>query len=202
MKLDKNAHLVAQFVSKIQNLTRIAELADAFVDIAESGAWRDYTFATGHFRFRPSEFDYFLIATGVQRDDAARVLAYNKRSKELVPFMDPHADKRRRRPLDQAAKEYQAADSLNTDLAVKAVELGWANGSGQLTVKKSPVGRRALDNRTRREQCWRANWSDERTTAQAIVDKLLAEPDLAREVDKLLTANRVRTLRDRKRRSA
>ena len=97
MKVDKNAQLVAQFVSKIQNLTRIAELADAFVDIAESGAWRDYTFATGHFRFRLSEFDYFLIATGVKRDDAARVLAYNKRSKELVPFMDPHADKRRRR---------------------------------------------------------------------------------------------------------
>lgn len=202
MKVDKNAQLVAQFISKMQNLTRIAELADAFVDIAESGAWRDYTFATGHFRFRPSEFDYFLIATGVQRDDAARVLAYNKRSKELVPFMDPNADKRRRRPLEQAAKEYQAADSLNTDLAVKAVELGWTGESGQLTVKKSPVGRRALDNRTRREQCWRASWSDERTAAQAIVDKLLAEPELAHEVYKRLHSRNVANAAKQKRRSA
>jgi hypothetical protein len=203
MKVDKNAQLVAQFVSKIQNLTRIAELADAFVDIAESGAWRDYTFATGHFRFRLSEFDYFLIATGVKRDDAARVLAYNKRSKELVPFMDPHADKRRRRPLEQAAKEYQAADSLNTDLAAKAVELGWTGESGQLTVQKSPVGRRALDNRTRREQCWRASWSDERTPAQAITDKLLANPELAREVYKRLdSARNSREYDKRKRRSA
>lgn len=200
MKVDKNAQLVAQFISKMQNLTRIAELADAFVDIAESAAWRDYTFATGHFRFRPSEFDYFLIATGVTKRDAAAVLAHNKRSKELAPLMHPHADKRRRRPLEQAAKEYQAADSLNTDLAAKAIELGWTSESGQLTVETSPLGRRALNNRTKREQYWRASWSDERTTAQAIADRLLAEPDLAREVYNKLRA--VYTREERKRRSA
>ena len=128
MKVDKNAQLVSQFVSKIKNLTRIAELADAFVDIAESGAWRDYTFATGHFRFRPSEFDYFLIATGVQRDDAARVLAYNKRSKELVPFMDPHADKHHRRPMQQAARNTLRPTTDNTDIDAEAVELDWTGG--------------------------------------------------------------------------
>ena len=202
MKVDKNAQLVSQFVSKIKNLTRIAELADAFVDLAESGAWRDYTFATGHFRFRPSEFDYFLIATGVQRDDAARVLAYNKRSKELVPFMDPHADKRRRRPLEQAAREYQAADSLNTDLAAKAVELGWAGKTGQLTAEKSPVGERARCGRAKREQYWRVNWSDERTPAQAIVDKLLTDPELAREVYKKLHAAESARNYQKKRRSS
>ena len=48
---------------------------------------------------------------------------------------------------------------------------------------------------------WKVNWSDDRTPAQAIVDKLLADPALAREVYKRLEAERVRTRRDSNRRS-
>lgn len=46
---------------------------------------------------------------------------------------------------------------------------------------------------------WKVNWSDDRSPAQAIVDKLLADPDLAREVYNKLRA--VYTREERKRRS-
>ncbi len=211
MKVDKNAQLVAQFVSKIKNLTRIAELADAFVDIAESEAWREYTFATGHFRFRPAEFDYFLIATGVRKDDAARVLAWNKRSKALQPLMDDSADRSKRRPFEQAAREYQAADSLNTDLVANSVELGWTGGKfsdldsipkGVSVPVKSPLSAHARGADQRKT--WRVSWADERSSAEAIVGKLLDDdPELAHEVWKLLQANQMRITRaEKKRRSA
>lgn len=213
MELEGNARLVSRFTSNIRNLTRIAELLDAFVDMAESGAWREYTFATGHFRWRAAEFDYFLIANDVRRDDVARVLAYNRRSKELVPLMDKNADRRKRRPFDQAAKDYRATDSLNTDLMKRAVELGWTNEgeysnleSTSASVKpislKSPLSGDVISRRNEREHVWRVRWSDERSPAQAVVDRLLADPEMAREVYKRLEAERVRTRRSDKRRSA
>lgn len=195
MELEKNARLVSQFTSKIRNLSRISELADAFIDMATSGAWRDYRFATGHFRWRASEFDYFLIANGVRRDDAARVLAYNKRAKELLPLMDSDSDKRKRRPFEQAAKEYQSADSLNTDLVATAAALGWINGARfsdvQSTAKgsqipiKSPVPRFTSKNRGARLNRWKVDWSDDRTAAQAVFDKLQTDQELYSALEKM-----------------
>jgi hypothetical protein len=211
MELEGNARLVSQFTSKVRNLSRVAELADAFIDMAASGAWREYTFATGHFRWRASEFDYFLIANGVRRDDAARVLAYNKRAKELLPLMDEGVDKRKRRPFEQAAKEYQSADSLNTDLVATAADLGWINGNRFSDVKstakgaqipvKSPIPKFTRNNVGSKLNRWKVDWSDDRPAAQAIVDKLLADPDLAHEVYKRLDADNSRRKYEKKRRS-
>lgn len=204
--VDDNGKKVSAFTSKIQNLSRIGELGDAFDDMAESGAWRDYTFATGHFRWRASEFDYFLIANRVRRDDVTRVLAYNsKRSRDLAPLMDVAADRRNRRPFEQAAKEYQNADALNTDLVTAAAELGWINGEKFSDIKstaagtqipvKSPIPTFTRENRAAKMNRWKVDWSDDRTTAQAIADKLLTNPDLAHEVWKALQANQMRITR-------
>jgi len=138
--VDANARKVSAFTSKIQNLTRVAELTDAVIDIAESGAWRDYTFATGRETWREAELDYFLIAEGMRFEDAARVLAWNKRAKELTPMMDRNAGPDKRRPFEQAAKEWHR---LNLDLMARAKDLGWPMNKAGTDLTTTPIPPRA-----------------------------------------------------------
>lgn len=193
--VDTNGRKVSTFTSRVKNLARVAELTDAVIDIALSGAWRDYRFATGRETWRAAEFDYFLIANGVRRDDVNRVLAYNQQAKLLAPLMDPEAGPRKRRPLEKAAEEWTR---LNINLVKRAEELGWLNNGRPA----SPLPERARAPRwVARAKGWRVNWSDDRSTAQAIVDKLLTDDVLARDVYKRLDAERVRTRRANKRSS-
>lgn len=135
--VDSNGQRVLTFTGKIRNLGRIAELTDAIIDIAVSGAWRDYHTAIGHEAWRDAELDYFLIACGMRYDDVSRVLAYNKEAKALAPMMDKAAVSDRR-PLEEAAKSWPSP--TGETLLDRARNLGWVRDNG---VVASPIPQRA-----------------------------------------------------------
>lgn len=136
---DANGDQVIAFTGRIRNLARIAELTNSILEMAESGAWRDYRTAVGHERWLDAEFDYFLIACQMQRDDVARVLAWNADSAKLAPLMDRDATPQHRRLLETAAANWTS--SGGEALLGRAKRLGWLNDSGRLAA--SPVPRRA-----------------------------------------------------------
>lgn len=203
-QVDTNGRKVLTFEGQIQNLSRLGELTDAVTDMAESGAWRKYQLATGTEIWRPAEFDYFLIAQGMQNEDVRRVLAYNKRAKLLAPLMDSQADRRRRRTLGQAAAEWHR---LNIDLVDRARELGWIPGDrDEITPTDQPIPEwtqrtYSEKKRNKKGQQWSVRWNDNRSRGEAIADKLLKDDVLARDVYNRLEAERVRTRRENKRRS-
>jgi hypothetical protein len=137
--VDDNGRRVVSFASRIRNLGRVAELTDAVIDIATSGAWRDYHVATGHEAWRDAELDYFLIACGMHREDVSRVLAYNAQAKALADMMDRTAADDRRRPLATAATAWHSP--TGESLLDRAKRLGWAKDNGTLTA--SPIPERA-----------------------------------------------------------
>ncbi len=141
--VDANGHRVLEFTGKVRNLGRIAELADAVIDVATSGAWRDYTTAVGRERWLEAELDYFLIACDMQYDDVSRVLAWNARAKELAPMMES-GDDARRRPLETAASEWHSP--TGESLMDRARRLGWLRANG--APRRPPIPARA---RTRAE---------------------------------------------------
>src|SRR5216683_6601299 len=104
--VDANGERVITFSGRIRNLARIAELTESIIEMAESRAWRDYRTAVGHEQWLDAEFDYFLIACEMQRDDIARVLAWNGESSKLAPLMDREAAPERRRHLDAASARW------------------------------------------------------------------------------------------------
>lgn len=137
--IDDNGRRVVSFTSQIRNLGRVAELTSAVIDIATSGAWRDYHVATGHEAWRDAELDYFLIACGMHYEDVARILNYNKDAKALAPMMDKAADTEQRRPLDEAAQAWHSPTGQS--LVDRAEALGWTSKNG--TLRASPIPERA-----------------------------------------------------------
>lgn len=137
--VDANGREVISFTGKVQNLQRVAELTQSIIEMAESGAWRDYTTAVGHQHWLDAEYDYFLISCALERDDVARVLAWNADSAKLAPLMDREAPAKQRRPLEKAAANWVSTGS--EPLLGRAQRLGWLNKGGQLAA--SPVPRRA-----------------------------------------------------------
>lgn len=137
--VDANGREVISFTGKVQNLQRVAELTQSIIEMAESGAWRDYTTAVGHQSWLDAEYDYFLISCALERDDVARVLAWNADSVKLAPLMDREAPANQRRPLEKAAADWVSTGT--EPLLGRAQRLGWLNKGGQLAA--SPVPRRA-----------------------------------------------------------
>lgn len=137
--VDANGREVISFTGKVQNLQRVAELTQSIIEMAESGAWRDYTTAVGHQSWLDAEYDYFLISCALERDDVARVLAWNADSAKLAPLMDREAPANQRRPLEKAAADWVSTGT--EPLLGRAQRLGWLNKGGQLAA--SPVPRRA-----------------------------------------------------------
>lgn len=137
--VDANGELVISFTGKVRNLARVAELTNAVVDIATSGAWREYKTAVGRERWRGAELDYFLIACDMQYDDVSRVLAWNARAKELAPMMDADAESEHRRPLEQASEQWHPP--TGETLLERARRLGWTRDNG--TLRASPIPKRA-----------------------------------------------------------
>jgi hypothetical protein len=105
--IDKHGELVSAFVGQVENLGQLGKLTNAVVEIASTGAWREYRTGFGHEVWREAEFDYFLISCGVAFEDAQRVLAWTKQGAALAPLMDREADGSRRRPLDHAARAWR-----------------------------------------------------------------------------------------------
>lgn len=180
--LDEHGREVIAFTGQVQNLQRVAELTQSIIAMAESGAWRDYKTALGRQTWREAEYDYFLISCQLERDDVARVLAWNADSSKLAPLMDREAPPDKRRLLAAAANEWSSAGMES--LLRRAERLGWLRKGGQLAA--SPVPRRArtvaATGMTSEELARRARaeriTADRRRELDELADRLLeAVPD-------------------------
>lgn len=136
--VDEAGRRVLSFMGKVENLGRIGDLTKAIVEMAESDDWRDYRTALGRERWRPSEFDYFLVAMGVRQEDARSVIAWNEKSAKLAPLMNPNANGRQRRSIEQAAESWHAPGPES--FLARAQRLGWIDRHGGM---RPAVSRRA-----------------------------------------------------------
>jgi hypothetical protein len=125
--LDEHGRAVAHFYTEAKNLPRVRLLHDLIFSMFTSGDWRDYTDGAGRHRWRECEFDYFLMANDINRDDAYGVFAYNRDGRRVAEAMMSD-DPRKRRPLERAASEYQSAGPEG--LLVTAKRLGWLSNRG------------------------------------------------------------------------
>lgn len=139
---DANWSVVSRFMSDLRNASRLATYVDTVVDVYESGAWRSYTDATGRSdKWRPSEFDYFLIACGAQYSEVQRLLTWDKaRAVDLAAAMESD-DTAARRTLADASASWQSPTGV--PLLDLAGGQGWTKASGQLRVPPAPQRARA-----------------------------------------------------------
>lgn len=137
-----NWRTVSQFVSDLRNVSRLAAYVDTVVDVYESGAWREYTDATGRSdQWRAAEFDYFLIACGAQYGEVQRLLTWDRaRAAELALAMDSE-DPSARRSLSDVSDQW--ASPAGASLAELAERQGWTKGNGQLRAGPAPQRARA-----------------------------------------------------------
>lgn len=131
---------ILRFSTAVQNLSRVGELTDQIVAMAESGKWHQYKTGAGVNEWREAEFDFFLISCGVAWDDASRVLAWSHKGESLMPFMDPSANSDRRRTLEEAASAWLTLGPET--LIERARRLGWTKGAGA-ELRVPPVPARA-----------------------------------------------------------
>lgn len=131
---------VLRFATAVQNLSRVGELTDQIVAMAESGKWRRYRTALGVEEWRECEYDFFLISCGLAWDDVSRVVAWSRKGETLMPFMDPSANSSRRRTLEEAAAAWHAPG--HETLVERARRLGWTKGT-TATLRVPPVPARA-----------------------------------------------------------
>ena len=138
--VDEAGDQVLRFMSEARNLSRIGELTDEVVAIAQSGAWRRYRTAVGHDEWRESEFDYFLIACDLSHEDVGRVVAYTREGASLAPLMDRDAEADKRRPLDEAAAAWHAP--VPETLIERAQRLGWTRNETSEHLRAAPLSDR------------------------------------------------------------
>jgi hypothetical protein len=138
----ENWQTVSQFMSDLRNVSRLAAYVDTVVDVYESGAWREYTDATGRSdQWREAEFDYFLIACGAQYGEVQRLLTWDRaRAVELASAMESE-DPKRRRPLPEVSEQWGSPGGAS--LVELADRHGWTKGNGRLRVAPAPQRARA-----------------------------------------------------------
>jgi hypothetical protein len=169
-------------MSDLRNASRLATYVDTVVDVYESGAWRRYTDATGRAdEWRPSEFDYFLIACGAQYSDVQRLLTWDKaRAVDLAAAMESD-DSTARRTLEEVSASWQSPTGV--PLSQLAGGQGWTKPSGKLRVPPAPQRARArarhgltMDEHARQ---MRENKIPEnrRAALEQVAAKLVAESD-------------------------
>jgi len=134
---------VSQFVSDLQNASRLAALVDAVVDMYESGAWRRYTDSAGRSdEWREHEYDYFLIACGAEYADVQRLLTWDRaRAAELAAAMESD-DPSKRRPLEEASASWKSPTGV--PLIEVAARRGWTTTTGRLRASPAPARARTL----------------------------------------------------------
>jgi hypothetical protein len=137
--VDENGRAVLSFAADLKNLSRTAAIVEEVVEMHESGRWRQYETALGTQTWRECEFDYFLIACDVAYEDISKVLAWNRRGKDLAPAMVSD-DARKRRSLETASQQWHAPSGES--LADRAARRGWTNSRAAL--RRPPVPVRAL----------------------------------------------------------
>jgi hypothetical protein len=135
--IDDAGDKVLRFVSAARNLSRLGELTDEVVAVAQSDSWRRYRTAVGTDEWRECEFDYFLIACDLGYDDIARILAYTREGSALAPLMDREADPARRRTFEEASAAWHAPTPET--LLKRAQRLGWTKGKTAGALRAAPL---------------------------------------------------------------
>lgn len=138
LRHDANTERVRAFANKMFEAGSITRLADAVVDIATSGAWRDYDIDGHPSHWQAAEFDYFLITWGVKYADMLEVFKGRANAAVLAPMLDQRDEQHR--PL-RAASEAWGSPQPGVTLAGLAREHGWVTDRGR--TRKPPVGRRS-----------------------------------------------------------
>jgi hypothetical protein len=137
---------VLRFVSAVRNLSRLAELTDQVVAIAQTGVWRRYRTAVGVDEWCESEFDYFLIACDLRHEDVARITAYTREGAALAPMMDREVNGTRRRTLEEAAAAWHSP--VPETLLERAQRLGWTRSGTSTSLRAAPLPRRVRAQQT------------------------------------------------------
>jgi hypothetical protein len=198
----KNYEQVRGLISHIIN-ARFGEMVEYSEQLIASEAWRNFTPPVGtHYMFMADEYDYFLATMNidaltmryayiqkgsvVQQHHLADITGHGRASKE--------GD---RRPREVVAKLYADAPG-----GAGARILAWGRKEmvvteGVAMAARNPKHRRQREKGTAAstrpsELRWDVRWYDDRTAAQAIVDRLAKDPALERAVFKLLDAARSR----------
>lgn len=194
--LDDAGERVVRFVSAARNLSRLGELTDEIVEIANSGAWRRYRTAVGTDEWRECELDYFLIACDLSHEDIARIAAYTREGAALAPLMDREANHERRRTLEEASATWHAPTPET--LLERAQRLGWTRGTST-TLRVAPVPERTrarqahgitMDEHARRGRAERIA-PDRRRQLDAFVEQLRG--NLADELERRYVVDRLRS---------
>ena len=173
--VDDAGDQVLRFVSAARNLSRLGELTDEVVSIAQSGAWRRYRTAVGADEWRECELDYFLIACDLRHEDISRIVAYTREGGTLAPMMDRNADSDRRRPLEEAAANWNSPGQET--LITRAQRLGWTRGDASRVLRAAP-----LPPRVRARQVHGVSMDEHAQQTRA--DRL--SPERRRELDDLV----------------
>jgi hypothetical protein len=135
--VDEAGDQVLRFVSAARNLSRLGELTDEVVSIAQSGVWRRYRTAVGADEWRECELDYFLIACDLRHEDISRIVAYTREGGMLAPLMDRNAESGKRRPLDEAAAAWHSPGQET--LIARAQRLGWTRSETSRLLRAAPL---------------------------------------------------------------
>ena len=135
--VDAAGRQVIDFAAACRTLGKVGELADNIMQMAESGAWRQYRTATGETTWRECEFDYFLIACDLEYEDVYRAIKWNKLGDTTRAMMDRDAPPDKRRPLEQAVAAYRAPGPET--LLERAERLRWITKGGK---PRSPLSGR------------------------------------------------------------
>lgn len=178
--VDEAGDQVLRFVSAARNLSRLGELTDEVVSIAQSGAWRRYRTAVGTDEWRECELDYFLIACDLRHEDISRIVAYTREGGTLGPLMDRNADNDKRRTLEEAATSWHSPGQET--LITRAQRLGWTRSEASRSLRAAP-----LPPRVRARQVHGVSMDEhaQQTRSQRL------SPEQRRELDELV--RRVRT---------
>lgn len=139
--VDEAGDKILKFVSAARNLSRLGELSDEVVTIAESMTWRRYRTAVGMDEWLECELDYFLIACELGHDDVGRIVAYTREGAQLAPMMDREAGADRRREFGEAAKAWHSPGLEG--LIERAQRLGWTRSANSLDLRAAPLPARA-----------------------------------------------------------
>jgi hypothetical protein len=189
---------VAELVGKVRN-ARYGEMVNYLETLIDSGDWRDFTTPAGtRFQFRESEFDYFLLAMEVDPTIVRHAYLYADDVHGLVAKQLRLADiTGRGKGADGARRPWkQVADELEGEPSGAAARIRAAQDNAGSWFVTQRTGELARDpaRRPKAEQgmpvprdrpnakVWRVRWSDDKSTAEAIAEKLLIEPQLAQEV--------------------
>jgi hypothetical protein len=214
---------VADFVAKIRN-ARFGEMVRHVEGLIEAGDWRDFTVPAGNVRYQfgSHEFDYFLVIMDIDAELVSMSYARAKDVEGLAAKEIRLADLtgRGKKPPKGTRRTWQdVSKALEGDphgagekiAAAGRAHLFSLSEPGFVTItggqvardpeRRNQAKRGQSVNRNVSKHRWEVKWSDDRPPAQAIVDRLLTDPELAREVYKRLHSHNVANAAKAKRRS-